>query len=76
MRNFFENVPITYAANMNGLAEAMVKNCKKGMKKLIIQYGLQWDTFIWDLVLIRGIVPKTPTGFSPFQLLYGRVPIF
>jgi hypothetical protein len=64
-----------YAAYMNGFAEAMVKNYKKGMRKLVRQLGLQWDQFIWDLVLVQRIVPKTPTGISPFELLYGRRPI-
>jgi hypothetical protein len=27
------------------------------------------------LVLVQRIVPKTPTGISPFELLYGRRPI-
>jgi hypothetical protein len=45
------------------------------MRKLTRQYGLQWDQYIWDLVLVQRIVPKTPTGISPFELLYGRRPI-
>lgn len=64
-----------WAAFMNGLAEILIKNYKKGMKKLTIQFDIQWDQYIWDLCLIQRIVPKTPTGASPFELLYGRRPV-
>lgn len=60
---------------MNGLAEALVKQYKKGLRKLIQQHGAQWDRHLWDLVYLQRIVVKTATRISAFELLYGRRPI-
>lgn len=36
-----------YAPFMNGLAEALVKQYKKGLRKLIQQHnGVQWDQYL------------------------------
>jgi hypothetical protein len=64
-----------YAPFSNGLAEAMVKQYKKGLRKLVQQFGLQWDQFIWDLAYVQRIVVKTATKVSAFELLYGRRPV-
>jgi hypothetical protein len=64
-----------YAPFMNGLAEALVKQYKKGLRKLIQQYGDQWDTYLWDLVYLQWIVVKTATRISAFELLYGQRPV-
>jgi hypothetical protein len=61
---------------MNGLAEALVKQYKKGLRKLIQQHnGVQWDQYLWDLVYLQRIVVKTATRISAFELLYGRSPV-
>jgi hypothetical protein len=64
-----------YAPYMNRLAEALVKQYKKGLRKLIQQHGSQWEKYLWDLVYLQRIVVKTATRISAFELLYGRRPV-
>ena len=51
---------------MNGVLEIMLKNmCQEKLK--------DWDRYLSALLFAYREVPQASTGFSPFELLYGRI---
>ena len=56
----------------NGLVERFNSTLKAMPKKLCAEQPRQWDRFINALLFAYRKVPQESTGFSPFELLYGR----
>ncbi len=46
-------------------------NCKM-LRKFISESGKDWDEWLPYLLFAYREVPQASTGFSPFELLYGR----
>ena len=63
-----------YHAQTDGLVERFNKSLKHMMKKLIDTDGKDWDQLLPYVLFAIREVPQASTGFSPFELLYGRRP--
>ena len=56
----------------NGLVELFNGTFKKMLKRLCNEQPRQWHRFANPLLFAYREVPQEATGFSPFELLYGR----
>lgn len=61
-----------YNPACNGLAEKFNGSLKSMLKKMCAEEPKQWDRFIAPLLFAYREAPQESTGFSPFELLYGR----
>ena len=61
-----------YHPQCNGLVERYNGTLKKSIKKFVHDHPARWDDFIPALLFAYREVPCDSTGFSPFELLYGR----
>ena len=63
-----------YHAQCNGLVERMNGTLKCMLKKLMADKPKDWDRYIAPALFAYREIPQASTGFSPFELLYGRTP--
>ena len=56
----------------NGLTEKFNGTIKSMLKRLCSEQPRQWHRYINPLLFAYREVPQESTGFSPFELLYGR----
>ena len=63
-----------YHAQSNGLVERFNGTIKKMLIKMASEQPDQWPRFLAPLLFAYREIPQESTGFSPFQLLYGRQP--
>ncbi|KAJ8022389.1 hypothetical protein HOLleu_37270 [Holothuria leucospilota] len=61
-----------YHAMCNGLVERFNGTLKGMLRKLCEEKPSDWDRYIDPLLFAYREVPQESTGFSPFELLYGR----
>ena len=61
-----------YHPQTDGLVERFNKTLKSMLRKYATKEGKDWDKFIPYLLFAYREVPQASTGFSPFELLYGR----
>ena len=61
-----------YHPMCNGLVEKFNGTLKSMLKKLCTEQPRQWNRYINALLFAYREVPQESTGFSPFELLYGR----
>ena len=61
-----------YHPMCNGLVERFNGTLKLMLKRLCAEQPRQWNRFIDALLFAYREVPQESTGFSPFELLYGR----
>ena len=61
-----------YHPMCNGLTENFNGTMKSMIKRLCSQQPRQWHRYINPLLFAYREVPQESTGFSPFELLYGR----
>ena len=61
-----------YHPMCNGLTEKFNGTMKLMLKRLCSEQPRQWHRFINPLLFAYREVPQESTGFSPFELLYGR----
>ena len=61
-----------YNPKCNGLVERFNGTMKQMLKRLCVEQPKSWDRFINALLFAYREVPQESTGFSPFELLYGR----
>ena len=48
------------------------KTLKLMLRKLVSKEGKNWDRLLPYVLFAYREVPQSTTGFSPFELLYGR----
>ncbi|CAJ0964630.1 unnamed protein product [Ranitomeya imitator] len=63
-----------YHPQSDGLVERFNKTLKSMLRKAIEKDGRDWDCLLPYLMFSIREVPQASTGFSPFELLYGRHP--
>ena len=63
-----------YHPQTDGLVERFNKTLKSMLKKVMEADGKNWDQLLPHVLFAVREVPQASTGFSPFELLYGRRP--
>ena len=61
-----------YHPQTDGLVERFNQTLKSMLRKTANQEGKDWDQLIPYLLFAYREVPQSSTGFSPFELMYGR----
>ena len=61
-----------YHPQTDGLVERFNKTLKSMLRKAVDTEGKNWDKLIPYLLFAYREVPQASTGFSPFELVYGR----
>ena len=71
-----------YHPQTDGLIECFNQMLKSMLQKAVANEGKNWDKLIIIIIIIIPYllfayreVPQASTGFSPFELLYGRSPL-
>ena len=68
--NSFTTTP--YHPQCNGLVERFNGTLKCMLRKMCVEDPKTWDRFVPAVLFASREVPQASTGFSPFELLYGR----
>ena len=61
-----------YHPMSNGLVEKFNGTLKRMLRRMSAERPKDWDRYIEPLLFAYREVPQASTGFSPFELLYGR----
>ena len=61
-----------YHPQTDGLVERYNQTLKRMLRKFVAANGKDWDRWLPNLLFAYREVPQATTGFSPFELLYGR----
>ena len=61
-----------YHPQTDGLVERFNQTLKSMLRKFVSESGTNWDQWLPYLLFSYREVPQASTGFSPFELLYGR----
>ena len=61
-----------YHPQTDGLVEHFNKTLKSMFKKVASEEGQDWDTLLPYILFAYREVPQAATGFSPFELVFGR----
>ena len=63
-----------YHPQTDGLVERFNKTLKTMIRKFVHEDARNWDKWLDPLLFAMREVPQASTGFSPFELLFGRTP--
>ncbi len=63
-----------YHPQTDGLVERFNRTLKSMVPKFVKEDAKNWDKWLEPLLFAVREVPQASTGFSPFELLYGRQP--
>ncbi len=63
-----------YHPQTDGLVERFNRTLKTMIQKFVHEDAKNWDKWLEPLLFAVHEVPQASTGFSPFELLYGRQP--
>ncbi|XP_006823695.1 uncharacterized protein LOC102806650, partial [Saccoglossus kowalevskii] len=61
-----------YHPSCNGLVERFNGTLKQMLRRMCGERPKDWDRYLAALLLAYREVPQASTGFSPFELIYGR----
>ena len=61
-----------YHPMSNGLVEKFNGTIKRMLRRMSVERPRDWDRYIEPLLFAYREAPQASTGFSPFELLYGR----
>lgn len=63
-----------YHQQSNGLCERFVGTLKSMLRKVTNDKPEDWDQYLEGVLFAYREIPHSTTGFSPFQLMFGRQP--
>ncbi|KAK7101623.1 hypothetical protein V1264_019974 [Littorina saxatilis] len=63
-----------YHAQTNGLVERFNGTLKTMLKRLMTDKPKDWDRYLPAALFAYREIPQTATGYSPFELMFGRTP--
>ena len=63
-----------YNPQANGLCERFNGTLKSMLRKVTAERPEDWDRYIPAVLFAYREIPQETTGFSPFELMYGRQP--
>ncbi len=63
-----------YHPQTDGLVERFNRTLKTMIRKFVYEDAKNWDKWLQPLLFVVREVSQASTGFSPFELLYGRQP--
>ena len=63
-----------YHAQTNGMCERFHGTLKAMLRKMTTEQPREWDRYLPALLFAYREIPHSSTGFSPFELLFGRTP--
>ncbi len=63
-----------YHPQTDGLVERFNKTQKQMLRRVIAEDGRDWDLMIPYVLFRVREIPQASTGFTPFELLFGRQP--
>uniref|UniRef100_A0A672MV43 Gypsy retrotransposon integrase-like protein 1 n=1 Tax=Sinocyclocheilus grahami TaxID=75366 RepID=A0A672MV43_SINGR len=63
-----------YHPQTDGLVERFNQTLKRMLKRVVAEDGRDWDLMIPYVLFGVREVPQASTGFTPFELLFGRQP--
>ena len=66
--------PVPYRPQYNGLVERFIRTVKDELSHYVNENQDNWYEFLGSVVLAYNTSVQSSTGFSPYQLLYGRLP--
>lgn len=69
MKHLYTNV---YQLQCNGLVERLNQTIKRMLKPFAIEDLTEWPEMIESILFALMEVPHALTGYSPFELLFGR----
>ena len=61
-----------YQPQTDGLVERFNQTLKQMLRKMIDEEGWDWDKLLPYILFAYREVPQSSTGFSPFEMVYGR----
>lgn len=61
-----------YHPQTDGMVERFNQTLKAMLRKFVSEMGSDWDYWLPYLLFACREVPQSSTGYSPFELLYGR----
>ena len=61
-----------YHPQCDGLVERFNQTLKMMLRKFVTKEGKDWDKLLPYVLFAYREVPQASTGFSPFELIYGR----
>ena len=61
-----------YHPQTDGLVERFNQTLKQMLRKIIDEEGRDWDKLVPYILFAYREVPQSSTGFSPFEMVYGR----
>ena len=61
-----------YHPQMDELVERFNQTLKQMLRKMIDEEGRDWDKLVPYILFAYREVPQSSTGFSPFEMVYGR----
>ena len=67
-------VTSAYHPQCNGLDERTNQTVKTRLSKLVTQHGIAWDTLLEDVAYSIRTQRQESTKFSPYFLMFGRIP--
>lgn len=67
-------VTSAYHPQTDGMVERFNGTLKAGIRKFLTDHGGEWDKALPFLLFAYRETPHSSTGFSPFELLFGRTP--
>ena len=62
-----------YHPQSDGLVERFNQTLKMMLRKVVTKEGKDWDKLLPYVLFTYREVPQASTGFSPFELIYGRI---